>query len=159
NGSEIASACRALDLPVTLVESKATPLAGALGGIVGQAAAALQRANGVDLRCGSRVQRLEGDADGRVRRVRLAGDDAPIEASLVVVALGAMPNVEWLADPGLAAGPQGVACDVGCRALHRFGIATNDVYVAGDVARFPHPLFDFEFVTLEHWGNAVAMAG
>jgi 3-phenylpropionate/trans-cinnamate dioxygenase ferredoxin reductase component len=94
-----------------------------------------------------------------VRRVYLTGDDTPIEASLVIVALGAMPNVEWLEASGLAAGPHGISCDAGCRAFDRFGIATDDVYVAGDVARFPHPLFDFEFVTLEHWGNAVAMAG
>ena len=159
NGSEIASACRSLDIPVTLIESNATPLAGALGCVVGRAAAALQRANGVDLRCSTRVERLEGSADGHVRRVYLSGGDTPIETSLVVVALGAMPNVEWLADSGLAAGPHGVACDVGCRAFDRFGIAADDVYVAGDVARFPHPLFDCEFVTLEHWGNAVAMAG
>jgi NADPH-dependent 2,4-dienoyl-CoA reductase/sulfur reductase-like enzyme len=159
NGSEIASACCSLGIPVTLIESNATPLAGALGCVVGRAAAALQSANGVDLRCGTRVERLEGDADGNVRRVHLTGDDTPIEASLVIVALGAIPNIEWLAESGLAASPHGVFCDAYCRAFDRFGIATDDVYVAGDVARFPHPLFDFEFVTLEHWGNAVAMAG
>jgi pyruvate/2-oxoglutarate dehydrogenase complex dihydrolipoamide dehydrogenase (E3) component len=92
NGSEIASACRALNIPVTLIESNATPLAGALGCVVGRAAAALQRANRVDLRCGTRVERLEGDADGHVRRVYLTGDDTPIEANVVVVALGAMPK-------------------------------------------------------------------
>jgi 3-phenylpropionate/trans-cinnamate dioxygenase ferredoxin reductase subunit len=32
NGSEIASACRALDIPITLIESNATPLAGAWWG-------------------------------------------------------------------------------------------------------------------------------
>lgn len=159
NGSEVASACRSLDIPVTLIESNATPLAGALGCVVGRAAGELQRTNGVDLRCGTRVERLEGDADGHVRRVYLTGDDTPIEANLMVVALGAMPNVEWLAGSGLAAGPHGVVCDAGCRAFDRFDVTTDDVYVAGDVARFPHPLFDFEFVTLEHWGNAVAMAG
>jgi 3-phenylpropionate/trans-cinnamate dioxygenase ferredoxin reductase component len=156
NGSEIASACRALNIPVTLIEPNATQLAGALGCVVGRAAA-LQRANRVDLRCGTRVERFEGDADGHVRRVYLAGDDTPIEANLVVVALGAMPNIEWLADSGLAAGPHGIACDPACRAFDRFGIATDNVYAAGDVAHFPHPLFDFEFMTLEHWGNAVAM--
>jgi hypothetical protein len=103
------------------------------------------------------VERLEGDANGHVRCVHLSDHDK-IEASLVFVALGAIPNVEWLAESGLAVGPHGIACDAGCRAFDRFGIATDDVYVAGDVARFPHPLFDFEFVTLEHWGNAVAMA-
>jgi hypothetical protein len=26
------------------------------------------------------------------------------------------------------------------------------------VARFPHPLYDYQFLALEHWGNAVAQA-
>jgi 3-phenylpropionate/trans-cinnamate dioxygenase ferredoxin reductase subunit len=30
--------------------------------------------------------------------------------------------------------------------------------VAGDVARFPHPLFDYQMLSLEHWGNAVTQA-
>jgi NADPH-dependent 2,4-dienoyl-CoA reductase/sulfur reductase-like enzyme len=113
NGSEIASACCSLSIPVTLIESNATPLAGALGCVVGRAAAALQRANGVDLRCGTRVERLEGDADGHVRRVHLAGDNTPIEASIVIAALGAMPNVEWLEESGLATGAHGISCDAG----------------------------------------------
>lgn len=28
--------------------------------------------------------------------------------------------------------------------------------MGGDTSRFPHPLFDYQFVTLEHWSNAVA---
>ena len=67
-------------------------------------------------------------------------------------------NVEWLADSGLAACAQGIACDAGCRAFDRHGIVTDDVFVAGDVARFPHPLFDYQMLSLEHWGNAVAQA-
>jgi hypothetical protein len=39
-----------------------------------------------------------------------------------------------------------------------YGIVTDDVFVAGDVSRFPHPLFDYQMLSLEHWGNAVAQA-
>ncbi len=156
-GSEIASACCELGIPVTLVEHNETPLAGALGCVVGRAAASLQRAHGVDLRCGTSVLRLEGDALQHVRRVYLA-DGEEIEADLVVVALGSLPNVEWLEGSGLAVSPRGVACDPGCRAYDRYGMAMDDIYVAGDAARFPHPLFNFEFMTLEHWGNAVGGA-
>jgi NADPH-dependent 2,4-dienoyl-CoA reductase/sulfur reductase-like enzyme len=35
---------------------------------------------------------------------------------------------------------------------------TDDVFVAGDVARFPHPLYDYQFLSLEHWGNAATQA-
>jgi 3-phenylpropionate/trans-cinnamate dioxygenase ferredoxin reductase component len=70
------------------------------------------------------------------------------------VALGAMRNTEWLHDSGLAVGAFGVGCDAGCRAFDINAIVTDDVFVAGDVARFPHPLFDYHFLALEHWGNA-----
>jgi 3-phenylpropionate/trans-cinnamate dioxygenase ferredoxin reductase component len=46
----------------------------------------------------------------------------------------------------------------GCRAFDINAIVSDDVFVAGDVARFPHPLFDYHFLALEHWGNAVEQA-
>ena len=75
-----------------------------------------------------------------------------------MVSLGAHRNTEWLAGSGLGAGPRGIACDAGCRAFDVRGIVTDDVFVAGDVARSPHPLFGYQFLSLEHWGNAVAQA-
>ncbi|WP_459800630.1 FAD-dependent oxidoreductase [Herbidospora sp. RD11066] len=156
-GSEIASVCRELDLPVTVVERGPAPLASALGGVIGDVAAALQRAHGVDLRCDTTVTSLEGDADGRFRRARLS-DGSTVEADVAVVALGSVRNVEWLEGSGLAAGVWGVTCDAGCRAVDLNGLVLDDVFVAGDIARFPHPLYQYQFMTLEHWGNAVAQA-
>ncbi|GEC09836.1 pyridine nucleotide-disulfide oxidoreductase [Streptomyces spinoverrucosus] len=156
-GSEIASACRERGLAVTVAERAAAPLVGALGGVVGAVAAELQREHGVDLRCGVMVTALEGDAAGRVRAAHLS-DGATIETDVVVVSLGATRNTEWLAGSGLGAGPRGIACDAGCRAFDIRGIVTDDIYVAGDVARSPHPLFGYQFLSLEHWGNAVSQA-
>ena len=156
-GSEMASICRDLDLAVTVVEQGAAPLVGALGGVIGRVAAAMQRDHGVDLRCGVTVTSLEGDGDGRLRRARLS-DGETVEADVAVAALGAIRNVDWLEGSGLAAGPWGVACDAGCRAFDMNGVVTDDVFVAGDVARFPHVLFGHQFLSLEHWGNAVAQA-
>lgn len=156
-GSEVASICRDLDLPVTVVEQGPAPLVGALGGVIGRIAAATQRDHGVDLRCGVTVTTLEGDASGRLRRAHLSDGDT-IEVDVAVAALGAIRNVDWLEGSGLAAGPWGVACDAGCRAFDMNGVVTDDVFVAGDVARFPHVLFGYQFLSLEHWGNAVAQA-
>ncbi|MGW8395319.1 NAD(P)/FAD-dependent oxidoreductase [Streptomyces lydicus] len=155
-GSEIASACRERGLEVTVAERGPAPLVGALGGTLGALAAKLQRAHGVDLRCGVTVSSLEGD-DGRLTGARFS-DGTRIEADIAVVALGAVRNTEWLAESGLAAGPRGVTCDAGCRAFDMYGIVTDDVFAAGDVARFPHPLFEYQLLSLEHWGNAVAQA-
>ncbi|MFE3139206.1 NAD(P)/FAD-dependent oxidoreductase [Streptomyces scopuliridis] len=155
-GSEIASACRERGLEVTVAERGPSPLVGALGGALGAFAAQLQRAQGVDLRCGVTVTSLKG-RDGRLIGAEFS-DGGRIEADVAVVALGAVRNTEWLAGSGLAAGPRGVACDAGCRAFNMYGIVTDDVFVAGDVARFPHPLFEYQMLALEHWGNAVAQA-
>jgi NADPH-dependent 2,4-dienoyl-CoA reductase/sulfur reductase-like enzyme len=156
-GSEIASACRERGLPVTVAERGSAPLVGALGGVVGAVAAEMHRENGVDLRCGVMVTALEGDASGRVRAAHLS-DGSTVETDVVIVSLGATRNTEWLAGSGLGAGPRGIACDAGCRAFDIRGIVTDDIYAAGDVARCPHPLFGYQFLSLEHWGNAVTQA-
>jgi pyruvate/2-oxoglutarate dehydrogenase complex dihydrolipoamide dehydrogenase (E3) component len=140
-----------------VVERGAVPLVGALGGVIGAVAANLHREHGVDLRCGVTVRALEGDDDKRLRRAHLS-DGSVIDVDVAVVALGAVRNVEWLYGSGLAVGEWGVGCDAGCRAFDANGLVTDDVFVAGDVARFPHPLYDYQFLALEHWGNAVAQA-
>ncbi|MFD7434286.1 NAD(P)/FAD-dependent oxidoreductase [Streptomyces sp. NPDC059861] len=156
-GSEIASACRERGITVTVAERAGAPLVGALGGVVGAVAADLQQEHGVDLRCGVMVTALEGDASCRVRAAHLS-DGSTVETDLVIVSLGATRNTEWLAGSGLGAGPRGIACDAGCRAFDVRGIVTDDIYVAGDVARSPHALFGYQFLSLEHWGNAVRQA-
>ncbi|MCN9242261.1 FAD-dependent oxidoreductase [Streptomyces sp. RY43-2] len=156
-GSEIASACRERGIAVTVAERADAPLVGALGGVIGAVAGELQREHGVDLRTGVMVTALEGDAAGRVRAAHLS-DGTSVETDVVVVSLGATRNTEWLAGSGLGAGPRGIACDAGCRAFDFRGIVTDDIFVAGDVARSPHPLFGYQFLSLEHWGNAVTQA-
>jgi NADPH-dependent 2,4-dienoyl-CoA reductase/sulfur reductase-like enzyme/ferredoxin len=156
-GSEIASVCRELGIPVTVAEAGAAPLVGALGGVIGAIAGGIQREHGVDLRCGVRVSALDGDANGRLRRAHLS-DGTVLDVDVAVAALGGIRNVEWLEGSGLAAGVWGVACDTGCRAFDVNGLVSDDVFVAGDVARAPHPLFAYQFLALEHWGNAVAQA-
>jgi 3-phenylpropionate/trans-cinnamate dioxygenase ferredoxin reductase component len=155
-GSEIASACRERGIAVTVAERGPAPLVGALGAVFGALAARLQRAHGVDLRCGVTVTALNSH-DGKLAGAELS-DGTRVDADIAVVALGAIRNTEWLAESGIAAGPRGVACDAGCRAFNMYGIVTDDIFVAGDVARFPHPLFDYQLLSLEHWGNAIAQA-
>ncbi|MGY4924567.1 NAD(P)/FAD-dependent oxidoreductase [Streptomyces sp. 900105755] len=153
-GSEVASVCRELGIPVTVVERGAAPLVGALGGVIGEIAAQMQRDHGVDLRCGLGVSSLEGDSGGHVRRARLS-DGATVDADVVVASLGSIRNVEWLAGSGLAAGFWGVGCDAGGRAFDINGVVTDSIFVAGDVARAPHVLYEYQFLAMEHWDNAV----
>ena len=154
-GSEVASVCRELDLPVTLVERSGVPLDNALGATAGGVAALLQRHHGVDLRTDVTVMALEGD--GRLRRAHLSDGDV-LDVEVAVVALGAVRNTEWLRGAGLAADHRGVVCDASCRVFSGDGVVLDDVFVAGDVARWPHPLFDGQLLAVEHWDNAVKQA-
>jgi NADPH-dependent 2,4-dienoyl-CoA reductase/sulfur reductase-like enzyme len=153
-GSEVASICRELDLAVTVAERGDGPLVGALGGVIGRIAAEMQRDHGVDLRTGVSVTSLEGDGNGRLRSASLS-DGSTLEVDVAVVALGSIRNVEWLEGSRLAAGPFGVCCDAGGRAFDINGVATDSIYVAGDVARAPHVLYEYQFLAMEHWDNAV----
>ena len=153
-GSEMASVCCDLGIPVAVAEHGAAPLVGTLGGVIGAIGAEMQRDHGVDLRTGTGVKSLEGDAKGHVRRAHLS-DGSTLEADLVIASLGSIRNTEWLEGSGLAAGFWGIGCDAGCRAFDINGVVTDSVYVAGDIARFPHVLYDYQFLVLEHWDNAV----
>lgn len=144
-GCEVAASARKLGLDhVTLIDIAPTPMP-ALGELLGERCAALHRAHGVELRLGIGIAALHGDA--RVREVELA-DGSRVAADVVVVALGAIPNTEWLAGSGLQLDP-GVVCDEQLAA-----VGAEGVYAAGDVASWPHPLAGGERIRVEHWTNA-----
>ncbi|MDR7172439.1 3-phenylpropionate/trans-cinnamate dioxygenase ferredoxin reductase subunit [Nocardia kruczakiae] len=156
-GSELASVCRERGVPVTVAERGGGPLIGPLGGVIGDIAARMQRGAGVDLRTGVSVRSLDGDSEGRVRRACLS-DGTTLDVDVVVASLGSIRNVEWLQGAGLAAGFWGVGCDAGCRAFDINGVVTDNIFVAGDVARQPHVLYEYQFISMEHWDNAVCGA-
>ena len=153
-GSEMASVCRDLGLDVTVAERSSAPLVGALGGVIGDIAAKMQRDAGVDLRTGVAVEALEGDDDGHVRRAKLS-DGTTLDVDVVVASLGSIRNIEWLEGAELATGFWGVACDAGCRAFDINGVVTDNIFVAGDIARAPHVLYEYQFMSIEHVDAAV----
>ncbi len=134
-GCEIAASASTLRCAVTVVELLDQPLAAVLGAEIGSVVAELHRERGVDVRCATRVERLEGD--GRVERVVLS-DGSAVDTDLVVVAAGAVPNTEWLSGVDVT---DGVVCDEFCHT------SAENVWAAGDVARLPHG-------RLEHWTSA-----
>lgn len=144
-GSEVASSARARGLSVTIVEATEIPLSRAVGAEVGHALAALHGRNGTDLRLGTTLARIVGE--NRVERVELS-DGTTLPAEVVVVGVGASPATDWLADSGLRL-EHGLLCD---EYLHT---GAEGVYAAGDVVRWPNPLFpQAEPMRLEHWTNA-----
>jgi NADPH-dependent 2,4-dienoyl-CoA reductase/sulfur reductase-like enzyme len=83
-GSEVASVCRQRGVAVMVVERAENPLAGPLGGVVGEVAAGLHWAAGVDLRCSVTVEALEGRG-GRLHAASLS-DETTVEAGLAAIA-------------------------------------------------------------------------
>jgi hypothetical protein len=72
-----------------VVERGAAPLVGALGGVLADRIARLQRQHGVDLRCQVTVTSLEGDAEERLRCAHLSdGRSLDTEVAVVVTSCG-----------------------------------------------------------------------
>jgi NADPH-dependent 2,4-dienoyl-CoA reductase/sulfur reductase-like enzyme len=143
-GCEAAASARKLGVDVTLVDVAPTPMPG-LGRLIGERCADMHRAHGVDLRLGTGISALHGDG-GRVTHVELEGGER-IEAGVVLVALGAIPNTDWLEGSGLRVERGGVLCDATLA-------AAEDVFCAGDIAAWPHPLSPGDPIRVEHWTNA-----
>lgn len=158
-GCEVASVCRELGLEVTLVERGPAPLGGVLGSTIGQIMAQRQRDCGVHLRTDTVVTALESRQDNCLSGARFS-DGSSLEIDVAIIALGAVRNVEWLYNTDLSVDERGVVCDSYCRALDSRGATVENVFVAGDVARWPHPLYSYDdrLLAVEHWGNAVEQA-
>ncbi|MET9788725.1 NAD(P)/FAD-dependent oxidoreductase [Streptomyces canus] len=142
-GAEVASTAYALGLDVTVVEATPTPLAGPLGETMGAIVSALHTDHGVRLECGVGVKGLSGET--RVDAVLLE-DGRGIPADIVVVGVGACPNVEWLEGSGIAL-DNGVKCGADGRT------SLAGVVAVGDCANWYDPRAGHHR-RIEHWTGA-----
>ncbi|MCQ4085159.1 FAD-dependent oxidoreductase [Streptomyces sp. RB6PN25] len=152
-GCELACAARSRAMDVTIVAQGAPLLHRTLGSRLGRIVGRLHRQAGVDLRLGTRI--VEWRETGKGLRLRLAGGDV-LDAGLVVLGLGGVPRVDWLAGTGLDT-TDGVLCDASCHVIGPLGAPMPGCVAAGDVARWPNWRFDAVPRRVEHWINAVEM--
>lgn len=146
-GCEVAATLRDLGLEdVSLIDIAPHPMP-ALGPEVGKRAITLHERNGVKLHMGTSVEGFEGSG-GRVAAVALK-DGTRIEADFVLIALGSVPNTEWLEGSGLEIVQGTVKVDD-----YTIANGTDNVAAAGDIALYPHPASPAEPVCIEHWSNA-----
>lgn len=143
-GAEVASTARRLGLDVTIVETQPVPLAGPLGADLGAVCAELHADHGTRLLTGTGVAGLLGT--DRVEAVELT-DGTRLPADVVVVGIGAMPNIEWLADSGVALG-NGVLTDERCATNVPGVVAVGDCAAAWSVPAGKN-------VRIEHWTHAL----
>ncbi|MFD4501845.1 NAD(P)/FAD-dependent oxidoreductase [Streptomyces sp. NPDC058457] len=149
-GLEVAAAARTYGAEVTVIEHGQTPLHSVLGPELGNVFAQLHEEHGVRFRFGVRLTEIVGQ-DGMVLAARTDdGEEHP--AHDVLAAIGAAPRVGLAEAAGLELA--GRASGGGIVVDERLRTSDPDIYAAGDVAAFPHALFDTT-LRVEHWANAL----
>ena len=144
-GCEVAASARKLGIDVTLDRHRAAADARRSA----RRSAPLRRHAPRARRRPAARHRHRGAARRRPRRGDRAAPTARASTrDVVVIALGAIPNTEWLEGSGLTLEP-GVLCDGDAR-----GRGAEDVFAAGDIAAWPHPLAPDAPIRIEHWTNA-----
>nr|BAO50825.1 ferredoxin reductase component of carbazole 1,9a-dioxygenase [Janibacter sp. OC11] len=142
-GSEIAASLAKMNVQVTIVEAMTQLMGQALGDEVGSLLTERHREAGVDVLLDARVDSVLGGAS--VEGVRLA-DGTDIACELVVVGIGARPQLDWLAGSGVDI-DGGIVVDQYCRT------SRSNVYAAGDAAFMYSPRLG-RHRRLEHEANA-----
>ena len=127
-GLEVAAVCSKLGLQVTVLEGLPRVLARVTVPQVSAFFERVHREAGVDLRTGVQVTALEGEPE--VKQVVL-DDGSRVEADVVIVGIGIVPNVELAQDAGLAV-DNGIVVDEFTR--------TSDPHIvaAGDCTNHPN---------------------
>src|SRR5487761_799090 len=140
-GAEVGASTRQPGKDVLMVEAAPVPLSRALGHEVGKIYVSIHRDHGVDVRCGTTVEKWH-EMGGRVAGVTLS-DGRREEVDLVLLAVGIEPNLELPKALGLPMEGGGVSVDEGLK-------AADGVYCGGDVAYHAHPVLG-RAIRVEHW--------
>lgn len=154
-GCEVACTVRSLAREAVLIDSKHQVMTRPLGEVVGRYITEEVERDGVELRLGRRVSRVDR---GR-RGWKLTLDDgSDVEADLVVATIGERPDTSWLESTGFDIS-DGVLCDENLRV-----VGAEDVVAAGTVARWPNLRYSTEPKRVGQWimaleqGRAAASA-
>ena len=140
-GLEVASSARELGVDVTVLEVAPRVLARVTDEQTGARVHEAHRSRGVDIRLNTTISAVQpGPGDS----ISISTDKGVLQADVVVVGAGAMPDTRLAAAAGLTL-DNGVVVDEHCR--------TSDpaIFAAGDVVRFPGP---HGLVRLEDWRHA-----
>jgi 3-phenylpropionate/trans-cinnamate dioxygenase ferredoxin reductase component len=146
-GCEVAATASKAGCKVRVVSRSHEPIEQAVGRELALEIKRRHQLQGVEFIKGASVFGLIGD--GHVERVIL--DSGVIfDADLVVVAVGSLPNTEWLEGSGINI-EDGVLVDQNMKAVKENGEILPNVVAVGDIARYVNPLFDDIPRRVEHW--------
>ena len=153
-GCEVAATAKKLGAHVTVIGKGPVPLLRPLGLELARDIQARQEAQGVNFFMGSTITKVTGG--DQVESVLL---DSGVElyTQVLIEAIGSEPNLELLHDNDVDL-DGGVGADSSLRVLRKDGTVWQNVYVVGDVARFPIPQFCDYPRRVEHWNIPTEMA-
>lgn len=142
-GLEVAASLTKLGVRATVVELEKRVWPQMLPARLSEFVRAHMTERGVRWRLGANIREFRGQ--GRLEAVVLESGETLL-CQLAVVGIGITPSVELAEGVGIAV-KDGIIVD-------RFGETTHGyVYAAGDVARFPDPVFG-DTARVEHWEHA-----
>jgi NADPH-dependent 2,4-dienoyl-CoA reductase/sulfur reductase-like enzyme len=142
-GMETAASLSGLGLDVTVVEVADSLFPILQAPELSRQLAELYRDRGVDIVLGDSVTAFRGDQNLQAVETR---SGRAIDADLVVVGIGVVPQTDFLAGSGIEV-DNGIVVD------ESFRTALPGIWAAGDVARFDDPVFGRRR-RIEHWSNA-----
>ena len=146
-GLEVAASARQRGGSVTVLEIADRLMGRGVPHLISQYFLDLHRGNGVDIRLGTGVERIDGD--GAVSGVTTSMGER-LDADMVVIGVGIIPETVLAEDAGLKV-ENGIVVDEFCRT------SATDIYAAGDVtSHFSH--FAGRHIRLEAWQCAQNMA-
>lgn len=145
--TEVAASLTVLGKRCVMVMQEARPLERVFGAAAGAFVADLLAARGIEVHGGEDVVSFEGDE--RIAAVHTASGKR-LEADLVVVGVGAIPDVMLARRAGLELGETGgIRCDA------RLQTSAPGVYAAGDVCEYDSVLHGRR-IRVEHEDHAIA---
>ncbi|ETX07530.1 NAD(P)/FAD-dependent oxidoreductase [Candidatus Entotheonella palauensis] len=143
-GCELACAFTKLGLDTTVVELTPAVLSLAIDAETSQFIESYLRQLGVTVLTEAGAARFEGEG-GQVQAV-VTNTDERLEADIVAVGIGIIPNTELAVEAGLTV-DNGVV-------VNEYLEAAQDVYIAGDIARYYSPTMG-RHVRVEHYDVAM----
>lgn len=146
-GLEVAAVAQKMDMQVTVLEGLDRVLARVTAPDTSTFFEKVHREAGVDIRTGASVHGLEGAPN--VTHVVL-GDGSKLEADIVIIGIGIVPNVELAVAAGLEV-ENGIVVNEFTQT------ADPDIYSAGDCSNHPNPLYGCR-MRLESVQNAMDQA-
>ncbi len=129
--TEVAASLTVLGKTCTIVMQEELPLERGFGPVAGRFVADLLNVHGIDIVAGADVSAFEGEGEDGAVSVVVCEDGRRVEADLVVVGVGATPDVMLAKKAGLELGESGgVKCD------QRLQTSVEGIYAAGDMCEF-----------------------